>query len=59
MQRDFVAAPVFWTVGQAIDHMRTVPIDDLPETFFEIFIVDPGLPSAGVGARFAPASLRA
>ncbi len=41
MQRDFVAAPVFWTVGQAIDHMRTVAEDDLPETFFEIYIVDP------------------
>lgn len=41
MQRDFVAAPVFWTVGQAIDHMRNVPEDDLPETFFEIYIVDP------------------
>ncbi len=41
MQRDFVAAPVFWTVGQAIDHMRTVKEDDLPETFFEIYIVDP------------------
>lgn len=42
MQRDFVAAPVFWTVGQAIDHMRTVDVDDLPETFFEIYLVDPG-----------------
>jgi magnesium transporter len=41
MQRDFVAAPVFWTVGQAIDHMRTVKEDDLPDTFFEIYIVDP------------------
>jgi magnesium transporter len=41
MQRDFVAAPVFWTVGQAIDHMRTVDNDDLPDTFFEIYIVDP------------------
>jgi magnesium transporter len=41
MQRDFVAAPVFWTVGQAIDHMRSVKEDDLPETFFEIYIVDP------------------
>ncbi len=41
MQRGFVAAPVFWTVGQAIDHMRTVAADDLPETFFEIYIVDP------------------
>jgi magnesium transporter len=41
MQRDFVAAPVFWNVGQAIDHMRTVPAEDLPDTFFEIYIVDP------------------
>jgi magnesium transporter len=41
MQRDFVAAPVFWSVGQAIDHMRTVKDDDLPDTFFEIYIVDP------------------
>jgi magnesium transporter len=41
MQRDFVAAPIFWTVGQAIDHMRTVATDDLPDTFFEIYIVDP------------------
>jgi magnesium transporter len=41
MQRAFVAAPVFWNVGQAIDHMRTVNVEDLPETFFEIYIVDP------------------
>ena len=41
MQRAFVAAPVFWTVGQAIDHMRTVSEDDLPEIFFEIYLVDP------------------
>ncbi len=41
MQRAFVAAPVFWSVGQAIDHMRSVSDDDLPDTFFEIYIVDP------------------
>jgi magnesium transporter len=41
MQRDFVAAPVFWTVGQAIDHLRTVGEDSLPDTFYEIYIVDP------------------
>ncbi len=41
MQRAFVAAPVFWNVGQAIDHMRSVSEDDLPENFFEIYIVDP------------------
>lgn len=42
MQRDFVAAPVFWTVGQTIDHLRSVDEDDLPETFFDIYAVDPG-----------------
>ncbi len=41
MQRDFVAAPVFWTVGQTIDHMRAVAPDSLPDVFFEIYIVDP------------------
>ncbi len=42
MQRDFVAAPVFWTVGQTIDHLRSVDEDDLPDTFFDIYAVDPG-----------------
>lgn len=39
MQREFVAAPEFWTVGQAIDHLRAAG-DDLPDRFFEIYIVD-------------------
>ena len=39
MQTDFVAVPPFWTVGQVIDHMRES--DDLPETFTDIFVVDP------------------
>jgi magnesium transporter len=39
MQSDFVAVAPFWTVGQVIDHMRET--DDLPETFAEIFVVDP------------------
>ena len=39
MQRDLVAAPPFWTVGQAIDMMRAR--DDLPSNFYEIIIVDP------------------
>ena len=39
MQTDFVAVPPFWTVGQVIDHMRES--EDLPETFTDIFIVDP------------------
>jgi magnesium transporter len=39
MQTDFVAVPPFWTVGQVIDHMREA--DELPETFSDIFVVDP------------------
>ena len=39
MQRDLVAAPAFWTVGQTIDMMRSR--DDLPEDFYEIIVVDP------------------
>jgi magnesium transporter len=40
MQADVVTVAPFWSVGQVIDHMRETP--DLPETFAEIFVVDPG-----------------
>ena len=40
MQTEFIAVPPFWTVGQTIDYMREN--ENLPETFFEIFVVDPG-----------------
>lgn len=39
MQADLVTVAPFWTVGQVIDHMRETP--DLPESFSEIFVVDP------------------
>ncbi len=39
MQTDLIAVPPFWSVGQAIDSMREA--DDLPERFYEIFVVDP------------------
>jgi magnesium transporter len=39
MQTDFVAVPPYWTVGQVIDHMRET--EDLPDTFSDIFVVDP------------------
>jgi magnesium transporter len=39
MQRDFVAAPEFWSVGDAIDHMRAAG-EDLPDIFFDVYIVD-------------------
>jgi len=40
MQADFVTVAPFWTVGQVIDFMRET--EDLPETFSEILVVDPG-----------------
>jgi magnesium transporter len=39
MQTEFIAAPPTWTVGQTIDYMRET--EDLPERFFEIYIVGP------------------
>jgi len=45
MQSEFIAVPPFWAVGQTIDHMRES--DDLPEDFYEIFIVDPAFRPIG------------
>lgn len=39
MQTEFIAVPPFWTVGQTIDFMRETA--DLPDTFYEIFVIDP------------------
>lgn len=46
MQREFVAAPPFWTVGDTIDHMRETG-EDLPDLFFNIWIVDTGFKPVG------------
>ncbi|MFC6196546.1 magnesium transporter [Ponticaulis profundi] len=46
MQRDFLAAPEFWTVGQAVDHARA-NAEDLPDVFFEIYIIDPAFRVVG------------
>ena len=46
MQREVMAAPSFWTVGQAIDHMREAS-NDLPELFFDIYVVDPSYKPVG------------
>ncbi|MCC6981814.1 MAG: magnesium transporter [Bauldia sp.] len=48
MQTEFIAVPPFWTVGQAIDHMREA--DDLPDDFYEIFVVDPAYRPVGTVA---------
>ncbi len=40
MQRDLIAVPEHWDVGQVIDYMRTSPDDELADEFWEIFVVD-------------------
>ncbi len=52
MQREVVAAPQFWTVGQTIDHLRRES-DELPELFFDVYVVDPAYKPVGA----APVSL--
>ena len=39
MQRDLVAVPSYWTVGETIDFLRAS--GDLPDDFYDLFIVDP------------------
>ena len=45
MQRELVAAPEFWTVGQTIDYLRAKP--DLPDDFYDIYIVNPRFEPVG------------
>ncbi|MBW6424730.1 magnesium transporter [Rhizobium sp. XQZ8] len=46
MQTEFVAVPPFWTVGQTIDYLRDD--EDLPESFTQIFVIDPTFKLLGV-----------
>jgi magnesium transporter len=46
MQSEFVAVPPFWTIGQCIDYMRED--EDLPESFTQIFVIDPTFKLMGV-----------
>jgi magnesium transporter len=39
MQRDLVAVPEHWTVGQVIDYLRAA--EDLTTDFWEVYVVDP------------------
>jgi len=39
MQTEFTAVPPGWTVGRTIDYLRETP--DLPDRFWEIYVVDP------------------
>jgi magnesium transporter len=39
MQRDLIAVPEHWNVGQVIDYLRKTP--DLADDFWEVFVVNP------------------
>lgn len=39
MQRDLIAVPEYWNMGQAIEYLRDT--EGLPNSFHEIFVVDP------------------
>ena len=39
MQHDLIAVPAYWNVGQVIDYCRETA--DLPDEFYEIFVIDP------------------
>ncbi len=45
MQRELVAGPDFWTVGDAIDYIRAR--EDLPEDFYHLILVDPAFHPVG------------
>ena len=47
MQREFLAFPGNWTVGQTIDHMRANPQDE-EDSFYSVYIVDPAHRLMGV-----------
>ncbi len=40
MQRELVALPEFWTVGQTIDFLRSDK-GNIPDDFYDVFVVDP------------------
>ncbi|MEP5730716.1 MAG: magnesium transporter [Sulfitobacter sp.] len=47
MQREVVMAPEHWTVGQAIDSLRSTPEEDLPDQFYHLVMVDPRMHPVG------------
>lgn len=47
LQREFVAIPQSWTVGETIDSLRASSDDDFPEVFSDVFIVTSGYQVTG------------
>ena len=48
MERNFVAVPEFWTIGQIINFLREAK--ELPNDFYDIFVVDPRQRPLGTAA---------
>jgi len=46
MQRELVAVPAYWTVGEVIDYLRSAT--HLPDEFYVLFVVDPRHRPTGV-----------
>ena len=57
MQTTLVALPPFWSAEQTIIHLRAMPAEELPDSFFEVFVADPG--GRLLGTVFLDALLRA
>ena len=47
MQTEFIAVPLTWNVGQAIDYMRETA--ELPEHFYELYVADENQRFLGAG----------
>jgi magnesium transporter len=45
MQREIVMAPDHWTVGEAIDHLRSATA--LPDQFYHVILIDPRMHPTG------------
>lgn len=45
MQRDFVAVPAYWSMGQVIDYLRSA--ENLPDEFYSIYVIDPAFRPIG------------
>jgi len=47
MQHEFIALPVFFTAQQAIESIREAKDANIPETFYEIYVIDPAYHPVG------------
>jgi len=47
MQRDLIAVPEFWSIGQTIDYLRGHEDAELPKDFYELIVVDPAYRPVG------------